>query len=799
MKSDCAFGPAFAYYDTVSGVNEFVRKLPKRLREKWAVECDSFKVKNNMFHAPFMFFAQFLWNLARLKNEPSFVFDNVPVSASQSSSSSNQRPSNKANRFIGVSNKKTEVIDSSKTDSSNTRCPIHGTNSNHTLKDCNKFRDKSLKERKDYLFKNGYCLRCCGQKRHIRKNCKETVKCDIHVCSSSEHISLLHPDPDPWKKQEGEQIGEIEASCTQVCKTPQSTIKSCAKMVLVSVYPIKQPLLSRKVYCMIDDQSNKSLATSAFFNSFEEYGPDHEYVMSSCAGKFVTSGHKASGYAVKSLDESCTFELPCLIECNDIPNSRSEIPSPAVAQAYSHLNDLATCIPEVDDSAEIEILIGRDLISAHYVLDQRIGGDSLPFGQKLPLGWVIIGDVCLGRSHLPEIISVSKTSVLADGRPTHLELCESDLLINTTDAIFQHTRGDKKPGLSVEDQQFLDIMETDFQKAHTGQWQAPLPFRKDRPLLPDNKPLALRRVKSFDMNLRNKPVKCEQVIDFMQKLISNHHAEIAPRIPVSLERWYIPIFAVYHPKKPDSVRVVFDSSAKFQDVSLNNVLLQGPDLCNSLLGILLRFHREKIAVTMDVEQMFYSFKGPEDHHRYLRFLWHLNNDLEQPLVEYQMTVHVFGNSPSPAVATYGIRKAVEGSSKEVKNLVNNNFYVDDGLLSCSSEDKAIDLVLETKKALQNGGNIRLHKFASNSRSVLNSFAQQDLSKNLKDLNLGTAILPMQRSLGLLWDTDTDEFIFKVNLSEKAYTKRGLLSTNKQYLLLDLLNLLLLKVNCCYVR
>ena len=151
VKSDCAFGPAFAYYDTVSGVNEFVRKLPKRLREKWAVECDSFKVKNNMFHAPFMFFAQFLWNLARLKNDPSFVFDNVPVSASQSSSSSHQRPSNKANRFIGVSNKKTEVDDSSKTDSSNTRCPIHGTNSNHTLKDCNKFRDKSLKEKKRLL------------------------------------------------------------------------------------------------------------------------------------------------------------------------------------------------------------------------------------------------------------------------------------------------------------------------------------------------------------------------------------------------------------------------------------------------------------------------------------------------------------------------------------------------------------------------------------------------------------------------------------------------------------------------
>jgi hypothetical protein len=33
---------------------------------------------------------------------------------------------------------------------------------------------------------------------------------------------------------------------------------------------------------------------------------------------------------------------------------------------------------------------------------------------------------------------------------------------------------------------------------------------------------------------------------------------------------------------------------------------------------------------------------------------------------------------------------------------------------------------------------------------------------------------MQRSLGLLWDTEKDVFTFKVNPVDKAYTKRGLL-------------------------
>ncbi|XP_062601577.1 uncharacterized protein LOC134263265 [Saccostrea cucullata] len=179
---------------------------------------------------------------------------------------------------------------------------------------------------------------------------------------------------------------------------------------------------------------------------------------------------------------------------------------------------------------------------------------------------------------------------------------------------------------------------------------------------------------------------------------------------------------------------------------------------------------------MDVEQMFHNFKVPEDQHRYLCFLWHLDNDLNQPLVDFQMTVHVFGNSPSPAVATFGLRKVVEGSAEDIRDLVCNNFYVDDGLLSSTTEEEAISLVHRTKKALQDGGNIRLHKFSSNSRKVLDSFAPDDLAKNLKDLDFGSTALPTQRSLGLLWNTEMDKFTFKVNPVEKAYTRRGLLST-----------------------
>ena len=89
----------------------------------------------------------------------------------------------------------------------------------------------------------------------------------------------------------------------------------------------------------------------------------------------------------------------------------------------------------------------------------------------------------------------------------------------------------------------------------------------------------------------------------------------------------------------------------------------------------------------------------------------------------------------------------------MKELVRQNFYVDDGLLSCPDEDGAIELVHRTKQALHEGGGLRLHKIASNSRKVLDSFESDDLASDFKDLaDVGDAPLPMQRRLGLLWNT-----------------------------------------------
>ena len=67
----------------------------------------------------------------------------------------------------------------------------------------------------------------------------------------------------------------------------------------------------------------------------------------------------------------------------------------------------------------------------------------------------------------------------------------------------------------------------------------------------------------------------------------------------------IPHHFALNPDKLDKIRVV---TAKYQNVSLNANLLKGPDLLKNLVSILIKFRKEKYAVSVDIEKMFHQVK-----------------------------------------------------------------------------------------------------------------------------------------------------------------------------------------------
>lgn len=100
--------------------------------------------------------------------------------------------------------------------------------------------------------------------------------------------------------------------------------------------------------------------------------------------------------------------------------------------------------------------------------------------------------------------------------------------------------------------------------------------------------------------------------------------------------------------------MAFDCVATFRGVSLNSQLLQGPDLTSTLIGVLARFCKEPVVITADIEAMFHQVKVPNEDRDLLWFLWWPDGDYSQNMVEYRMTVHLFGATSSPSCANFAV-------------------------------------------------------------------------------------------------------------------------------------------------
>lgn len=213
---------------------------------------------------------------------------------------------------------------------------------------------------------------------------------------------------------------------------------------------------------------------------------------------------------------------------------------------------------------------------------------------------------------------------------------------------------------SREDQRFIQILEDGVLRKN-GHFIMPLPFRKDDVRMPENREQAEVRASYLKKRLIKNPKMHADYVKTMKDVLSNNYARKVPddRTTKKGKSWYLPHHGVYHPKKPEKLRVVFDCSARFGGVSLNSELLQGPNLTSSLVGVLTRFRKEPIAFQADIEAMFHQVQVKDEDRDFLKFLWWPDGDLNQKLTDYQMNVHLFGAVSSPSVANFAVHKTAE--------------------------------------------------------------------------------------------------------------------------------------------
>ena len=96
---------------------------------------------------------------------------------------------------------------------------------------------------------------------------------------------------------------------------------------------------------------------------------------------------------------------------------------------------------------------------------------------------------------------------------------------------------------------------------------------------------------------------------------------------------------------------------------LNEYWAKGPDLLNSLIGILIRFRENEVAFVGDVRKMYHTVYVKEIEHHTHRFLWRNMNVTRKPDT-YVIQRVSFGDKPSGGIATVALRKTAEFGQNE---------------------------------------------------------------------------------------------------------------------------------------
>ena len=223
---------------------------------------------------------------------------------------------------------------------------------------------------------------------------------------------------------------------------------------------------------------------------------------------------------------------------------------------------------------------------------------------------------------------------------------------------------ESKACMSLEDKKALRTMEQSV-KLQDGHYQVALPWREFPPFLPYNRPLAERRLRMLERRFQQDNELFKNYKGTMEKYLADGHARRVPPEELHVKDrplWYLCHHHVLN--KPEKTRVVFDCAAKYRGTSLNDQLLTGPDLTNSILGVLTRFREDRVALSADIKCMFHQIRVPPADRDAFRFLWWPTGDLNQEAVDHRMEVHLFGATSSPSCSSFALRKTAEDNRED---------------------------------------------------------------------------------------------------------------------------------------
>ncbi|XP_055622582.1 uncharacterized protein LOC129766141 [Toxorhynchites rutilus septentrionalis] len=593
----------------------------------------------------------------------------------------------------------------------------------HRTRNCEEFRRLSLGERVKMMERLKLCERCLNEHTGW---CRFKITCNVGNCRLQHH-PLVHREAVSNPRVDIFDQGQLHTHLDG--KVP----------VIFRIVPIKLHNGSRTITTVayLDEGFSMTLVEENILRELGIHGNPQPLTLQ-WTGNIVR--RESSSECVSLQVESEAGHRLDLKDAHTVKKlylPKQRIDFHEISNQYQHLRGvLAT---NHIGTAEPKVLIG--LNNAHLLapLESRVGNVNEPIAVRSQLGWTIYGP----RENQP-----STGIVGYHGGYTNEELHEKMRVFFMTQE--PKTIVSKLPE-SAADRRARELLETTTVKVG-DRFETGLLWNTDDVNLPDSYNMAYKRLQGLERRLLKDPELHEKVKQKIEDYLAKGYAhkatseELATADPKKI--WHLPLSVVVNPKKPEKIRLVLDAAAQVDGVSLNSMLLVGPDLLTTLDAVVQKFRERQVAFGGDIREMYHQFRMKTADKNFLRFLFRSNPSANPET--YLMDVAIFGSACSPASAQY--IKNLNASQyanrfPEALSAIVHKHYVDDYLDCSNTTEEAVERAQQVRYIHRQAG-LEIRNWVSNSKAFLEAMGEITLNEEVS-LNSGESEL-CERVLGIIW-------------------------------------------------
>ncbi len=747
-------------------------KLPSQIQLNWAF------YKCSIGNANLSTLGDWLYQIATVASDVVTTIDssaNINKARKEAESSKNKKSSD---NYINVQNgvkseasPKTTHSSTVTSSKSGKKCPACKKDFCKVLAYCEEFKKLKRQDKWKLVKSNNLCGCCLGNHRYF--NCQQKVQCGVSGCGFFHHV-LLHNDANT--NESAKRVQNADSS-QKTCNVIQEDVFQSDFPDIFRIVPVKLFFNGKsiKIYAYLDDGSNLTTLTLTVANKLGLRGTKESFCVKWTFGdrQVESSSSRVSVQICGVHDGAELFVMNDVRTVNELILPMQSITEDWLRQ-YSYFNGIPITPYK---NATPQLIIGLRHSKLMISLETIEGDWEQPLVCRTRLGWVVQG---------PNDKEIS-TVRLNQFRLNACECQSSDNnLHQMVKGFFSFESFDVKISENVMASKELlraqNILESSTIKKE-NHYEVALLWRKDGVTLPHSYNMAKSRLECVESKMKRNPDLAKRICEYfkdclrknyIRKLTHDEQQRHGPRT------WYLPVFPVFNPKRPEKLRLVWDGAAKVKGISLNSELMAGPDQLVPLPDILRRFREACIGLSTDIIEMFHRIFVNENDQDSQRFLWRDGNTENEPDV-FVVKVLPFGSSCSPAIAQFVKNKNAKEFESEFPRAVEaitKNHYVDDMIERAHDVESAVQLVKDVQ-FIHRHANFDLRNLISNNQQVLEAInGSPEFSDKILVDKLG---IDIERILGMYWNTKTDTFTYSLQFIKLQHMTEEYCPTKREVL------------------